>query len=473
MTGHTYSSDFPTTSDAYDDTHDGYYSDAFISKLDSNLQTLLASTFLGGERNDDAYAIAVADNGDIYVAGMTESSDFPTTTGAYDETYNGQYDAFISKLDSSLQTLLASTFLGANVVDGSQYDGEIILSIAIADSGDVYVTGFTESSDFPTTTGAYDETYNGNRDVFVSRLDSELQTLLASTFLGGNEGESESATSIAINNNGDVYATGYTGSSDFPTTPDAYDETYNGQYDAFISRLDSSLQTLLASTFLGGSSDDHTCSMAIDNSGSVYVTGFTYSPDFPTTPGDHDETYNGVPDAFISKLDSDLQTLLASTFLGGSDYDVSNGIALADRGDVYVAGYTESFNFPTTPGAYNETHNGQSDAFISKLDSDLSNANDAPCEEAVFNTETKTLDIPTVVIRGSRFTYKMRKIEGGVFRVISMVPNEDSAACEEATLNPQTGILNIPTMLIGDKYFNFIMEKVETGVFTAIKVIPH
>jgi len=368
VAGASNSSDFPTTPGAYDESDN---SGVFVSKLDSNLSTLLASALIGGSGGYGASCIVVDAAGNVYVAGYTDSSDYPTTPGAYDESYNGgAYDAIVSKFDSDLSTLLASTFIG-----GSGYDdtGCIVVDAA----GNVYVTGGTGSPAYPTTPGAYDESYNGTENnVFVSRLDSNLSTLLSSTFIGGGGWSWATGTSIVLDGVGNVYITGGAGfywGTPYPTTPGAYDESHNGDIDFFVSKLDPELTSLLASTFIGGFGRDVGRSIVFDGTGNVYVAGAAGSPDYPTTPGAYDESYNGVYDFGVSKLDSNLSTLLASTFIGGDNKDIAKKIAIDGAGNVYVAGYTGSADYPTTPGAYDESYNGgEFDFVVSRFDSTLS-----------------------------------------------------------------------------------------------------
>ena len=375
-----YSTDFPTTYGAFD--RDPGWCKAFITKFNGFLNEILASTYLGGGIEDyvKAYSISSDSSGNVYVAGEALAPGFPTTPGAYDTTFNdATADAFVSKLDGNLQNLVASTFLG-----GTQED--VARSISIDSSGNVYVAGVTRSPNFPTN--AYDTGWNGGADVFVSKLDDALENLLASTFLGGSSGDE--ANSIFLGSGGNVYVAGESWSSNFPTTDGVFDRILNseGEFgkDAFISKLNGNLQNLLASTFLGGSYGDAAHSIFMDGSGNVYVAGMTnalkglvpqcMSSDFPVTTGACDTTFNNGAciDAFVSKLDGDLQNLLASTFLGGDGSDRVNSIFLDSSGDVYVAGGTSSEDFPVTSGAFSELFSGGVDAFISKLDSNL-------CEE--------------------------------------------------------------------------------------------
>ena len=362
VTGQTFSTDLPTTNGAYDTTFNGGSYDAFVTKLNGGLTTLLASTYLGGSRHDCALSLTIDASGNVYVSGWTDSTDFPTTNGAYDPSYSGLYqDAFISKLNGELTSLLASTYLGGSIFE----DG---YSLALDASGNVYVMGTTSSTDFPATNGAYDTSFNGSSDVYVSKLNSGLTTLLASTYLGGTI--DDFGKSLAIDASGNVYVTGWTRSPTFPTTSGAYDTSFNGDYDVFISKLDSELTSLSASTFLGGYNTDHGMFLTLDKSGNVYVTGDTWSTSFPTTNGAYDTSLSDG-DAFVSKLNSGLTSLLASTFLGGNSIENGASLAIDKSGNVYVTGATASVGFPTTNGAYDTSYNKDTDAFVAKLNSGL------------------------------------------------------------------------------------------------------
>ncbi len=376
IAGETESFNYPATAGAYDRTcgTDGvcnetyaegnvyYYFDGFISKFDSNLSTLLSSTFIGGSDDDYAHDLAIDSSGNIFITGKTYSSDYPVTEGAYDTTYNGLRDVFVSRLDNNLSSLLSSTFIGGS-------DNEYAHVLAIDSSGNVFITGRTESSDYPVTEGAYDTSYNGLRDVFISRFDNNLSNLLSSTFIGGSDNEYLDA--IGIDSSGNVFVAGGTLSDNYPTTPGAYDTTYNGIKDVFVSRLDNNLSSLLSSTYIGGSGYEDACTLTIDSSGNVFVAGGVKSNSYPTTPGAYDTSYNGDTDFFISKLNGNLSSLLSSTFIGGSGKDYVYAIGIDSSGDVFIAGRTESSDYPTTSGAYDTTNAG-GDGFVSRLDSNLS-----------------------------------------------------------------------------------------------------
>lgn len=247
--------------------------------------------------------------------------------------------------------------------------------IAVDASGNAYVTGSTGSPpDFPTTPGAFQTTHGGkqdgfvsNQDGFVSKLNSAGSALIYSTYLGGSG--DDGGLGIAVDASGNAYVTGWTSSSDFPTAPGAFQTTYGGgQYgEAFVAKLNAAGSALVYSTYLGGSNQDYGSGITVDASGNAYVTGFTVSSDFPTTPGALQLTYGGNCDAFVSKLNVSGSVLVYSTYLGGNDFDEGIGIAVDGLGNAYVAGLTDSSNFPTTPGAFQTTRTTCCGTLVSKL----------------------------------------------------------------------------------------------------------
>jgi len=377
LVGWTNSCNFPTKS-AFQDDHTGGTindSDAFITKIDTNqkdVSCLVYSTYLGGSDNDLAYDIFIDNNDNVYVEGDTSSTDFPTRN-AFQGTYGGGSDAFVSRIDttkSGLLSLVYSTYLGGNDYDRS-------LSVAADIRGNVFVSGNTGSIDFPTQ-NAFQGSYGGGvEDGFITRIDttkSGVSSLLYSTFLGGRNGDSFSKMSIDKKN--DVYVVGQTYSTDFPTR-NAFQGIYgSGLCDIFVSRIDTTKSgdsSLIYSTFLGGSNDDYYFHMSLDTKGNVYVTGGTNSTDFPARNAFQDTYGGGWEDAFVTRIDttqSGALSLVYSTYLGGDDYDWGFCITVDARGNVFVTGWTCSINFPTQ-NAFQDDLGGEisydSDTFVTKI----------------------------------------------------------------------------------------------------------
>jgi hypothetical protein len=368
VAGLTSSTNFPGTTGGAQPSYGGGERDAFVSKFNSALTSILQSTYLGGSGFDGSLSIAIDSSGNVYMAGLTSSTNLPGTTGGAQPSYGGgDYDGFITKLNSALTSMLQSTYLGGSGDDGA-------LSIAIDSSGNVYVGGVTNSTNFPGTTGGAQPSSGGDYDAFVTKLNSSLTSILQSTYLGGSGEDSYNTGGIAIDSAGNVYVVNKTSSTDFPGTTGGAQPSYaGGNYDAFVSKLNSALTSILQSTYLGGSgNEDWGYSIALDSSGNVYVVGNTSSNDFPGTTGGAQPSYGGGDyDGFVTKLNSALTSILQSTYLGGSYYDCALSIAVDSAGNVYVAGQTESTNFPGTTGGAQPSYGGGEDAFIAKLDSRL------------------------------------------------------------------------------------------------------
>ncbi|WP_201326990.1 SBBP repeat-containing protein [Thermotomaculum hydrothermale] len=341
--GYTESSNFPTTTGAYQTTFsDGYY-DTFVFKLNSNGSDLIYSTYVGGSGADYAESIAIDFSGNVYVCGYIGSSDFPTTSNAYQTSNNGDYDALVFKLNSDGSDLVYSTYVGGS-------DNDRATSLSLDSSGNAYVCGFTQSSDFPTTTGAYQTTNNGGYDAFVFKLSSDGSSLVYSTYVGGIDGDF--AYSLSLDSSGNTYVCGAT-LSGFPTTTGAYQTTNNGSYDAIVFKLNSDGSDLVYSTYVGGSDWELPNSIAVDSSHNAYVCGYTQSSDFPTTTDAYQITYNdGYEDGFVFKLNNDGSSLVYSTYIGGSKSDRATSIIIDSSHNAYVCGYTNSSDFPKTQGTY-------------------------------------------------------------------------------------------------------------------------
>jgi len=256
------------------------------------------------------------------------------------------------------------------------------MGIAVDDLGQVHVTGRASSTvvGFPTTTNAYDPGPVEGGDAFVTKLNAAGNDLVFSTLLGGSS--FERAYGAALDRFGNVYVLGATFSSDFPTSAGAFDTTYNGERDCFITKFDPTGRSVDYSTYLGGSfsegpmsgsNSDFRGSIAVDSVGNAYVSHSTLSPDFPTIPGAFDETFNdtnGQANGFIAKLNFSGSDLVYSTFIGGSTWDELRGLALDVEGNTYVTGRTNSSNFPVTPESFSTSIPYAYATFVTKLNTE-------------------------------------------------------------------------------------------------------
>lgn len=357
ISGHTYSTNFPTTTNAFDRTLGGTR-DAYAAKLNGTGSALLWSTYLGGSLDDRSWDMNLDSLGRPVLSGDTFSSDFPTTPGVFQPTFPGAAswsDGFVTKLKADGTGLVWSTFLGGTFVDYVKF-------MAMGTDDSPFLCGATTSSNFPSTPGSFDPSHNGGNDVFVVKMTPDGSGITYGTFLGGTG--SDLGEVIVADVSGDVVLTGSTTSTDFPTTSGAYDTSYNGVKDAFVTRLDAAGETLVYSTYVGGSGDDEPWSLVVDPDGAPIFSGYVQSVDFPTTVAAFDQSHNGLQDANITQLDPTGSSLLYSSYFGGSDLDGGWELALHPTGNPVLTGPTGSPDFPTTPGAYDTTHNGGRDVFL-------------------------------------------------------------------------------------------------------------
>jgi hypothetical protein len=328
------------------------------------LKQLTQATYLGGTGGDSVRSMVVSGE-KVYVAGDTSSTDFPGTDGGAQVAFGGNEDAFVSILSADLKQIIQSTYLGGNDRDDAD-------SIVVS-GRNVYVTGYTSSTDFPGTDGSAQPGYGGgNEDAFVALLSADLKQLTQATYLGGTGRDQAKSVSIS---KGKVYVTGYTSSTDFPGTDGGAQPVHAkdyGNYDAFVALLTADLKSLIQSTYLGGGTYDYGLSMVVSG-GKVYVTGYTDSTDFPgTSEGAQPVSGGGYSDAFVVLLSADLKELTQATYLGGTGYEYANSIAVSGE-KVYVAGVTRSTDFPFTAGGAQPVHGGgfYGNAFVSLLTGDL------------------------------------------------------------------------------------------------------
>ncbi|MGO8796140.1 MAG: SBBP repeat-containing protein [Candidatus Sulfotelmatobacter sp.] len=382
LTGYTGSTNFPVTPDAFQVTCGGGCAgstyDAFVTKLDPTGSYLVYSTYLGGSGDDYGQGIALDASGDAYIVGQTLSANFPVTPGAFQPQCGGGSgktcpggDIFITELNPEGNGLVYSTYLGGSGVDQGN-------AIALDANNDAYVTGFTQSTNFPVTLGAFQTTCKcTTRSVaFVTELNSTGTALVYSTYLGGSF--SDVGYAIALDSSDDAYLTGYTHSSNFPTTPGAFQTTLNADTAAWVTKMNSTGTALVYSTYLGGDTTATTqceacgTSIAVDSSGNAYVCGLTAEQNFPTTPGAYQTTFMGNTnghDAFITKLNSGGSALVFSTYLGGNGDTGATTLSVDSLDNVWVRGNTKSTSFPITPGAFQLANAGAYDVFVSELNS--------------------------------------------------------------------------------------------------------
>lgn len=354
--GFSFSSDIPVPN-GYDQTHNGL-SDGYIAKFSSNGSDLLWATFIGGEGHDYIYSLKLDYNGNLIASGYTNSQSFPTLNG-FDIDYNGgDFDGFVLKISSDGSDLLWSTYLG-----GKDFDGIYALDLDFEDN--IIVGGSTGSEDFPTK-NAFDLSFNqGYSDGFISKISSNGKNLLWSTFIGGENWDQ--IESIVIDNSENIIAGGWTNSLKLPLI-NAFDKTYNGgDTDGYIIKISKTGTNILWSTYLGGKTFDYIFSVDIDSAGNVVVGGATEDLWFPEG---YDLTYNGLEDTFVSKISEDGKQLLWGTYLGGILDEEIRVVKVDCEDNVFVGGWTFSYDMPVPNGMDQTFNGGTGDSFLSKFSSD-------------------------------------------------------------------------------------------------------
>ncbi len=347
ITGYTNSTDLPVTPDVTQSVNLGLQ-DLFVVKIVNGAITYF--TYLGGIGNDEPKAMAVGLSGNVYITGVTQSSDFPTTSTAYQKTLGGNSDAFLVRLDPSSGSLAYSSLLGG-ALDETGY------GVAVAPGGIAYITGFTSSNDYPiNSSNAFQGTSGGSYDMFVAKFDttaSGADSLPGSSYIGG--GSQDAGRAIAIDPTGGVWVAGVTYSGDFPLFGNSYRQGYSGNGDAVLVKLNSALTAISYTSYFGGSDLEEVHKLTVDSEGKLYLAGITLSTDLPVTTNALQAAPNGNGDIFIAVLDptkAPQQQVTYCTYFGGSlaeaPYDLLRD---AGTGYLYLAGYTQSRNFPTTADA--------------------------------------------------------------------------------------------------------------------------
>jgi hypothetical protein len=356
IVGYTESPNFPT-SNPQQKTISGK-NDLFISKLNPSGNSLAFSTYIGGNDEDFGNAIAIDSKGNVYVTGYTFSTNFPIVNALQSKngniTPNTGGDSFVVKLNAQGNALMYSTYLGG-------MSDDLATSIAVDTQDNAYITGFTNSANFPVA-NAVQSRSNGGFDAFLTKLNSSGNSLAFSTYFGGSDNDFGNALTIDKNNN--IYIVGQTDSRNLPIV-NPQQSLIAGDSDGFIVKFASTGNTVNFATYFGGSDFDVITSVAVDSISNVYVTGVTGSKDFSVmNPLQANKADN--LDVFVSKLNAAGNSLVFSTYLGGSEDEQANSIALDDKNNVYIMGVTTSINFPTVD-ATQKTNGGQQDVFMTKL----------------------------------------------------------------------------------------------------------
>jgi hypothetical protein len=360
ITGSTDSVDFPVYGNAVQSAPLGTGWNAFVTELDLLGGGLPYSTYYGG--TDDSYGrgIAVDQNGLMYVIGTTLASDFPVTDSAFAAVLNGLQDMFLCELDPNATDPAYSSYLGGELSD----DGR---AIAVGADGLVYFAGTTESTQFPLAGASYRSTLQGGDDIIIGVMDmtqSGVGSLVYATYFGGSD--DDEVRRLTFDASGRVLLAGYTLSVDFPITHDAVQGAAGGNGDAFVSVVNPWQPSafLVYSTFLGGSQSDVAYDVIQDATGSLLITGYTLSSDFPITYDAYQPQYGGGIELFVTKIKPGtpgIGGIEFSTYLGTTGIHVGKGIAVASSGTVYVAGYS-TVGLPTV-GASAVTYDGTSGAY--------------------------------------------------------------------------------------------------------------
>ena len=355
VTGDTFSTNFPITPGAFQTAKLPFNTDAFVTKMNATGTALIYSTYFGGVNREAANDIAVDSAGNAYITGLTDSSDLPVTPGAFRTipVITDEFTAYVTKFNATGTALVYSTYL-APIIGGG---------IAVDSAGNAYIAG-QANQDYPTTPGAFQTTSAGNSEAFVTKMNATGTALIYSTFLGGPG--FDAASEIAIDAAGNAYVAGQA-QAGFPVTPGAFQTSFNGVTDAFVTKVNPSGTGLVYSTFLGGSGIEAANGIAINSAGNAYATGFTDSSNFPVTPGAFQTVKAGGQDVFVTALNATGSGLAYSTFLGGDANEFSTDIAVDAAGNASVVGLTGSSNFPVTADAIQPTYGGNNDGFITRL----------------------------------------------------------------------------------------------------------
>jgi len=351
--GTTYSVDFPISTNSFQSNFGGD-SDAFVVKLNPKGEVLW-STFLGGNKNEDGRDIILDEQGNLHIIGRTESKNFPTSAKAFQPKSAGGIDAFITTLNSDGK-MISSTYLGGSGDD-------IGFSLSLSSNGQLYVSGTTNSTDFPVK-DAIQNKNNGDNDIFLTAINKEKTNIAFSSYFGGHE--ADQLYSVCVNSFDEVFIMGVTKSSDYPTTKGAFQTVFGGVKDVFITKLNIEKREYEYSTYLGGNKADNPRNLVVNGKGNAIIVGNTASQDFPTIMHQKKQI-NGSQDAFVTILNTDGSSLYYSSLFGGNGNDVFEGITIGTDGSLTLSGATSSTDFSTLNPLQKTFLGGRYDMIIARL----------------------------------------------------------------------------------------------------------
>lgn len=384
----------------------GNGSAAFAAKLAPDGLSLIYGVRFSGHLLDSGFGIAVDALGQATLAGFTRSNNFPTTPGAFSRESSGIGDFFVARLNAAGDAITEATLLG-----GSRAD--FLRAMAVSPSGSIVLAGYSYSLDFPTTMNAIQPELKAFQNAIIAVFSQDLSTLQYSTYLGSSG--KDFVTALATDAASDVYIAGVSEAGTFPTTPGAFQDTNAGGFaDVYVAKLNPDATAYRYATFLGGRAEDTPTGLAVDAQGFAYVTGETWSSNFPTTPQSFQPQFLDNRDVFVSKLNPTGTDLVYSTFLGTTDREQGGDIALDGQGNAVVSGITTSANFPTTPNAFQPNHGGDQDAFVVKL-----NAQGADLIFSSYLGGERDEEVTAVAIDGSGFIYVGGNTESDQFPTTS------------------------------------------------------
>ncbi len=404
LTGETFSDDFPIVNAFQSKSNKG--SDAFISKISPDGSQILYSSYLGGNGNDIGNSITLDSLGNIYIVGSTFSNDFPLLNALQPNftSKRNTRDGFITKLNALGNSLVYSTYLGGD-------DDDVARKIVVDSNGNAYVTGFTSSTNFPAT-ALLAGTQVQQKDIFLTKINPEASKFVYSVYFGGSE--DDEANSLVIDSLGNVYLTGITKSANFPLNK-AIQANYNGNQDGFITKLNQQGNSISFSTFLGGQGFDEINDIIMDKDKNIYLAGSTTSSDFPVLNAFQSilqaQNSDSSQDSFVTKINTDTNSVVFSTYFGGDDNDKANAIGLNSKGDIYLAGKTKSKNLPLIRPLQRTIKSSFEDIFIARI-SDITCNNLSVNPTKLPDATENTLYQQTISTSGGVSPFEFRMLSG-------------------------------------------------------------